>query len=66
MYTDQDNEDKTLPTLTNTRVYVGHLNYRTTWQQLKDHMRKCGNVRYVNILRNRNDESKVCCCFTDC
>lgn len=61
MYTNQDQEERTTPTPSkNSRVYIGHLNYRTTWQQLKDHLRKCGNVLHADILRNRNDESKVC------
>lgn len=42
------------------RVYVGHLNYKTTWQDLKDHMRKCGNVVYADILRDQWNNSRGC------
>lgn len=32
----------------NTSVYVGNLAYETTWQELKDHMRRVGNIDKVN------------------
>lgn len=34
----------------NTSVYVWNLSYETSWQDLKDHMRKAGNVDQVTIL----------------
>jgi RNA recognition motif-containing protein len=33
-------------TVTN-RVYVGNLSWETSWQALKDHCRKAGNVAYA-------------------
>ena len=30
-------------------VFVGQLSLRTTWQNLKDHMRKAGNVDSVRL-----------------
>jgi RNA recognition motif-containing protein len=34
----------------NVSVYVGNLAYETTWQELKDHMRRVGNIDKVNTL----------------
>jgi RNA recognition motif-containing protein len=31
-------------------VYVGNLSYDTSWQDLKDHMRKAGNVDSVSLF----------------
>lgn len=33
-----------------TSVYVGNLAYETSWQNLKDHMRKAGNVDSVSWM----------------
>jgi len=38
-----------------TRVYVGNLSYRTSWQDLKDHMKKAGDVRHADILMDKTD-----------
>jgi len=43
-----------------TRVYVGNLSWHTSWQDLKDHMRNCGNVLHVQILKDENGRSKGC------
>lgn len=45
---------------TGTSVYVGNLNYETSWQDLKDHMRQAGNVDQANILTGENGRSKGC------
>lgn len=43
------------------KVFVGNLPYDLTWQSLKDHMRKAGNVRRVEILTDRSTgRSKGC------
>lgn len=43
------------------RVYVGNLSYRTSWQDLKDHFRKAGNVVYTGIMEeNGTGRSKGC------
>ena len=34
--------------LGNVNVYVGNLAYETTWQELKDHMRRVGNIDKVS------------------
>jgi hypothetical protein len=33
-----------------TRVYIGNLSYHVTWQQLKDHMRKSGDVIRADVM----------------
>mmetsp|Transcript_3613 Transcript_3613/g.5388 ORF Transcript_3613/g.5388 Transcript_3613/m.5388 type:complete len:252 (-) Transcript_3613:22-777(-) len=43
------------------RVYVGNLNYRTHWQQLKDHFKQVGFVVHAKILKDGpNGRSKGC------
>ena len=32
------------------RVYVGNLDWGVEWQDLKDHMRKAGEVKHVEIF----------------
>lgn len=36
----------------NVNVYVGNLSYETTWQELKDHMRRVGNIDKVNMMHS--------------
>lgn len=38
------------------RLYVGNLAWRTSWQDLKDAFRGCGNVVYANVLRDEEGE----------
>ncbi|KAF5839382.1 hypothetical protein DUNSADRAFT_953 [Dunaliella salina] len=40
------------------RVFVGNLAWRTSWQDLKDKFRECGNVVYANVMRDDDDRSK--------
>lgn len=40
------------------RCYVGNLAWRTSWQDLKDEFRKCGNVVYANVMRTEDGRSK--------
>jgi RNA recognition motif-containing protein len=42
-------------------VYVWNLSYETSWQDLKDHMRKAGNVDQATILTDANDGSSIGC-----
>lgn len=42
------------------KVYVGNLNYTTSWQTLKDHMRKAGDVQFVDIFEDQSRRSKGC------
>lgn len=44
----------------NTSVYVWNLAPETSWQDLKDHMRKAGNVDSATILTNAAGESVGC------
>ena len=44
----------------NTSVYVWNLSYDTTWQELKDHMRKAGNVDQATILTDPEGQSIGC------
>ena len=34
------------------RCYVGNLAWRTSWQDLKDKFRDCGNVVYANVMKD--------------
>ncbi|CAD7702872.1 unnamed protein product [Ostreobium quekettii] len=40
------------------RCYVGNLAWRTSWQDLKDEFRKCGQVVYANVMRTEDGRSK--------
>jgi len=42
------------------RVFVGNLSYETSWQTLKDFMRKAGNVARADILEGPDGRSKGC------
>ena len=44
----------------NTSVYVWNLSPETSWQDLKDHMRRAGNVDSASVLTNSQGES-LCC-----
>lgn len=41
------------------KLYVGNLAFSTSWQALKDHMRKVGPVVRVDIMENADGRSKV-------
>jgi RNA recognition motif-containing protein len=40
------------------RLFVGNLAYQTSWQDLKDVMRKAGNVAYVEVFADASGKSK--------
>jgi RNA recognition motif-containing protein len=42
------------------RVYVGNLNWRVNWQDLKDHMRAAGEVTRADIMTGSDGRSKGC------
>jgi RNA recognition motif-containing protein len=44
----------------NASVYVWNLSYDTSWQDLKDHMRKAGNVDQATILTDEDGSSIGC------
>eukprot|EP00746_Dinoflagellata_sp_MGD_P120378 gnl/MRDRNA2_/MRDRNA2_55935_c0_seq1.p1 gnl/MRDRNA2_/MRDRNA2_55935_c0~~gnl/MRDRNA2_/MRDRNA2_55935_c0_seq1.p1 ORF type:complete len:234 (-),score=51.48 gnl/MRDRNA2_/MRDRNA2_55935_c0_seq1:8-709(-) len=39
-------------------VYVGNLDWNTSWQDLKDHMRSAGDVKFADVPRNPKGQSK--------
>lgn len=41
------------------RVYVSNLPWSVTWQELKDHFRGAGSVRYADVMRD-GERSKGC------
>ena len=42
------------------RVFVGNLAYETSWQDLKDFMRKAGEVQFSDIFVDARNRSKGC------
>jgi RNA recognition motif-containing protein len=42
------------------RVFVGSLNFKTSWQTLKDHMRTAGEVVRADIFQTPDGRSKGC------
>lgn len=40
------------------RCYVSNLAWKTSWQDLKDKFRECGNVVYANVTRGEDGRSK--------
>lgn len=42
------------------RCYVSNLAWRTSWQDLKDKFRECGNVVYANVTRGDDGEWVRC------
>ncbi|KAL6047024.1 putative Single-strand telomeric DNA-binding protein GBP2 [Balamuthia mandrillaris] len=42
------------------RVYCGNLDWSTSWQDLKDHMRKAGNVVRADVFLDEHGRSKGC------
>lgn len=41
------------------RCFVSNLAWRTSWQDLKDKFRECGNVVYANVIRDEGGEFTV-------
>lgn len=42
------------------RIYVSNLSYETQWKQLKDHMRRGGEVVRVDIFQDDKRRSRGC------
>lgn len=40
------------------RVYVGNIDWKVSWQDLKDHMRTVGEVLFADIFEERDGRSK--------
>lgn len=56
----EDRETSSQGRVPNTSVYVRNMTPETSWQDLKDHMRQCGNVDSSTILSNATGESIGC------
>lgn len=41
-----------------TQVFVGNLSYNTTWKDLKDHFRQCGDVKRAEVKTDNQGHSK--------
>eukprot|EP00747_Dinoflagellata_sp_TGD_P218809 gnl/TRDRNA2_/TRDRNA2_91014_c0_seq1.p1 gnl/TRDRNA2_/TRDRNA2_91014_c0~~gnl/TRDRNA2_/TRDRNA2_91014_c0_seq1.p1 ORF type:complete len:483 (+),score=85.23 gnl/TRDRNA2_/TRDRNA2_91014_c0_seq1:46-1449(+) len=42
------------------RCYVGNLDFKTNWQDLKDHFKQIGHVAYADVMRDIDGRSKGC------
>mmetsp|Transcript_49479 Transcript_49479/g.99688 ORF Transcript_49479/g.99688 Transcript_49479/m.99688 type:complete len:200 (-) Transcript_49479:6-605(-) len=42
------------------RVYVGNLDFKMSWQDLKDHMRQAGDVRFCDVMKHPDGRPKGC------
>ena len=42
------------------RVYVGNLSWDVSWQDLKDHMRDAGDVKFAEVMSGNDGRSKGC------
>ncbi|CAL1149271.1 unnamed protein product [Cladocopium goreaui] len=51
---DRENENSLHISSMGRRVFVGNLAYSVSWQDLKDHMRQCGEVLHCDIMREPN------------
>ena len=40
------------------RVYVGNLDWKVSWQDLKDHFRSCGEVVYADVMTEGGQSGK--------
>mmetsp|Transcript_20553 Transcript_20553/g.30327 ORF Transcript_20553/g.30327 Transcript_20553/m.30327 type:complete len:378 (-) Transcript_20553:802-1935(-) len=60
IYRQQRAEPGHQPARGNCSIFVGNLSYKTSWQNLKDHMRKVGNVDKATIIQGSDGRSKGC------
>lgn len=42
------------------RVFVNNLDWRATWEDLKEHMREAGEVKFAKIFEQKDGRSKGC------
>jgi RNA recognition motif-containing protein len=40
------------------QLFVGNLSYETSWQNLKDHFRQCGDVDHAEVVEDGNGKKK--------
>jgi RNA recognition motif-containing protein len=40
------------------QLYVGNISYETTWQDLKDYFRQCGNVENADVIEDSHGKKK--------
>ena len=55
----EENKPKKDISITGKRLWVTNLDYRLTWQDLKDHFKSAGEVAYANIIMDRYNRSTV-------
>ena len=41
-----------------TQLFINNLSYETTWQDIKDHFRQCGEVERAEVMTNSDGRSK--------
>jgi RNA recognition motif-containing protein len=41
-----------------TQLFIGNLSWETTWQELKDHFKTCGDVEFAEVATGRDGRSK--------
>ena len=52
-------EDSSTPKEENTtQLFIGNLSWETTWQELKDHFKTCGDVEFAEVATGRDGRSK--------
>ena len=48
---DRRRDDRRGPESKNScQLFVGNLSFKTSWQELKDHFRKCGQVDHADVI----------------
>ena len=54
-----EGEDSSTPKEENTtQLFIGNLSWETTWQELKDHFKTCGDVEFAEVATGRDGRSK--------
>ncbi|KAL7453401.1 hypothetical protein ACHAWC_005077 [Mediolabrus comicus] len=53
-----EGEDSTPKEENTTQLFIGNLSWETTWQELKDHFKTCGDVEFAEVATGRDGRSK--------
>lgn len=51
-------EDREQSTSKDSQLFVGNLAYETTWKELKDHFRQCGDVERAEVMEGPDGRMK--------
>lgn len=55
----EGDKDSSTPKEENTtQLFIGNLSWETTWQELKDHFKTCGDVEFAEVATGRDGRSK--------